>query len=812
MVQMSHQNHRRDNEHEFLLEDSTSFKEDDSDSDTNENADDEHTRSSNSTTSCQDDYPVNILHKNHPSNLFLFDHNEEDDFPLLFGGNHGLESSATGVGEPGPGLVFPVGGMRRVSSCYFSIASAASSTNNNDYFSCVNGSSGGGVCLPGGGATMCINTNNNLNSTTTSSVHNINNMDDFLMHDILMNVFSYLDGRSLASFSETARRPNFECFYFLELQLQRALLVGDSHSYCGPSQENCEVDDYINTRVDGDNDASVQGDHWEENNNYGGLDNNDHHQPPDNGVIPSFEGSIAGTGVISRLAFMDRESARRIVQTYLDSNTSIHAMPLRHSLAYFRQVLLRYKHHPPFASTSTSSQSPTSFPHGNIPENMAKMALFFTFLGAAYMHHQGGDAMMPNIPGPSEVLNEENMEVLKNMMLKVGLAGGFLKAGKTMKEKAEQQHANVSATAASSSTNNDGLSSENNNDHDDNRGVDEIGEVRVEVNNENQADVIRDCHRRDRSIGTNERNVGDANSTVSLAKDAEPSSQQHRRSVSIGSLEDLSHMMPNASAIALRLYNAFANGNIARHRSLIQSNDRSTSEDPKVNEPFQVSIIENESEFSPKRRRRSKRSHKTMRPSERDVEGNQSTSAIEGNMTSLLEEEAVDCSEDELTPSENEEELSEGKTSPSNAIPHIMEPPLSPSSVILHSTTTAEGENNPVVATSFFSFGGANQESMSSSPVEDGIVPTGCVGAYAHAVKTAATEVTRLVKKQHRANFERLSPEEQIELGVQFIDACTSDDKLHIVKEILQKQKKMDVDRFFIGPDDTETCALHAGE
>ena len=122
---------------------------------------------------------------------------------------------------------------------------------------------------------------------------------------------------------------------------------------------------------------------------------------------------------------------------------------------------------------------------------MAKMALFFTFLGAAYMHHQGGDAMMLNIPGPSEVLNEENMEVLKNMMLKVGLAGGFLKAGKTMKEKAEQQHANGSATAATSSTNNDGLTSENNNDHDDNRRVEENGQDNVEVHNENPVNVIR---------------------------------------------------------------------------------------------------------------------------------------------------------------------------------------------------------------------------------------------------------------------------------------------------------------------------------
>jgi hypothetical protein len=40
--------------------------------------------------------------------------------------------------------------------------------------------------------------------------------------------------------------------------------------------------------------------------------------------------SIAGTGLISRLASFDEAKAREIVQTYLDSNSSIHAMPLSH--------------------------------------------------------------------------------------------------------------------------------------------------------------------------------------------------------------------------------------------------------------------------------------------------------------------------------------------------------------------------------------------------------------------------------------------------------------------------------------------------
>jgi ankyrin repeat protein len=67
--------------------------------------------------------------------------------------------------------------------------------------------------------------------------------------------------------------------------------------------------------------------------------------------------------------------------------------------------------------------------------------------------------------------------------------------------------------------------------------------------------------------------------------------------------------------------------------------------------------------------------------------------------------------------------------------------------------------------------------------------------AYANAVRSAASHVTHLIKEQRKALF---------------IDACSSDDKLFIVKDILQKQNCMDVDRFFLGPDDTETCGLHA--
>jgi len=66
-----------------------------------------------------------------------------------------------------------------------------------------------------------------------------------------------------------------------------------------------------------------------------------------------------------------------------------------------------------------------------LPENVAKgarnAALLFTLLGAAYrVRSQGGGSDNP--AGYAQVLSGENAEALKNVMIKVGLAGGFLKA------------------------------------------------------------------------------------------------------------------------------------------------------------------------------------------------------------------------------------------------------------------------------------------------------------------------------------------------------------------------------------------------
>ena len=71
--------------------------------------------------------------------------------------------------------------------------------------------------------------------------------------------------------------------------------------------------------------------------------------------------------------------------------------------------------------------------------------------------------------------------------------------------------------------------------------------------------------------------------------------------------------------------------------------------------------------------------------------------------------------------------------------------------------------------------------------------------------------MARLVKSSRRAAFDALPPDERHELGVRFIDACTSDATADVVRSmLLDPGRSMDVDRFFVGPDDTETCALHA--
>lgn len=138
---------------------------------------------------------------------FFADLNDEEDWQLASKStDHDDTYNSHGDMALDLSSVFPVGGMRRVSSCYFSICSNISSDDQNLNDNCNRG---------------CDSPFPSVDDAATAGT-----TGDYLYHDILMNVFTYLDAASLAAFSETGRRPNFECFYFLELQLQRALLRG----------------------------------------------------------------------------------------------------------------------------------------------------------------------------------------------------------------------------------------------------------------------------------------------------------------------------------------------------------------------------------------------------------------------------------------------------------------------------------------------------------------------------------------------------------------------------------------------------------
>ena len=111
-------------------------------------------------------------------------------------------------------------GMRHVSSCYFSIQSGASEASNSvaDLLSLLEETN-----MMEDTTMNDSGKNENVDNEEVQSVRW--NASDVLYHDIMMHVFTFLDAPALAAFSETGRRPNFECFYFLQLQLQRAALV-----------------------------------------------------------------------------------------------------------------------------------------------------------------------------------------------------------------------------------------------------------------------------------------------------------------------------------------------------------------------------------------------------------------------------------------------------------------------------------------------------------------------------------------------------------------------------------------------------------
>lgn len=254
------------------------------------------------------------------------DEEEETWLPLDYDSwddenEHFMDESAIPVVGNLPAQLHPAVsmGMRHVSSCYFSIQTASEASNSvADLLSLLEETS---IMEEAAVAREQLVDSAVLDENNTNE-HSVKwNGSAVLFHDIMMHIFTFLDAPALAAFSQTGRRPNFECFYFLQLQLQRAMLV-DSH-------------------LKSDDDALAPSD---------SLD------------------AIAGVGCLSRLAAMDEEAATNIIQEYNDSNSTLRQMPLSHSLAYIRQVLRR---------------NGFRTPEGAPPNAIAGAAFVITLMGAA---------------------------------------------------------------------------------------------------------------------------------------------------------------------------------------------------------------------------------------------------------------------------------------------------------------------------------------------------------------------------------------------------------------------------------------------
>lgn len=286
--------------------------------------------------------------------------------------------------------------MRRVSSCYFSVRSEEGSNSVTDLFSLfdedLNGNNVDAATSTGEWKQEQVHDDDNADSIVRQGTFSASeasswssSSSDLLYHDILMNVFTFLDAPSLSAVSETARRLNFEVFYFLGLQLQRAL-IPDRHrnnnnntTTTAPRANQSE-----NTNVDDDSGLSC----------------------------------IAGVSMIRRLACLNRPQAEGLVKEFLDSNASLRHMPLSHSLTYMRQVFRNHAaaHFPPATPSSQAA--------------LASAALVVTLLGAA-SQFQMPEVMMASM---NNMMSTSATEMIPNMLFRVGFVGSLMKAAKSMTE------------------------------------------------------------------------------------------------------------------------------------------------------------------------------------------------------------------------------------------------------------------------------------------------------------------------------------------------------------------------------------------
>lgn len=264
-------------------------------------------------------------------------------------------------------------GMRHISSAYFSIHSENTMNNNNNASASLhrgaNNSSIADLLSLIDNVSAADNDNLSTGCCSFAESGDADSIteDCFVHHDILMNIFGYLDLDSLAAFSETAKRPNFEVFYYLQLQLQRALLP--------PSAA-------------------------------------------DDSLTP-----LAGTGRLVRLAREEQKTAESVVHGYLSSNMTLQQMPLSYSLAYIRQVLMRHQQEDT-SSSSFATTSPINQPDASL---LSGAALFVAFIGAASLTMSTANAdsmtLFQNLP---QAANE-----LPSMLFRMGFLGTVMSAARS---------------------------------------------------------------------------------------------------------------------------------------------------------------------------------------------------------------------------------------------------------------------------------------------------------------------------------------------------------------------------------------------
>jgi len=214
------------------------------------------------------------------------------------------------------------------------------------------------------------------NKIRNSSKHKSWNAVDVLCHDIMMHVLSFLPTSSLSAFSETARRPNFECFYFLQLQFERATIWNQIH------QAQIQMGVLLSNHTD-----------WE------AMDSRimlscSRSKPFSLGTDDYIPSPMQSSSILARLSLLSPSHAQTLLEEYLQSNSSLrNNMSGSYRLAYIRHAFMEFtkahKPHLPHLPNMPNLSSLSITPNTN-KNNVAAAAFFMTVLGGACASYMAG--------------------------------------------------------------------------------------------------------------------------------------------------------------------------------------------------------------------------------------------------------------------------------------------------------------------------------------------------------------------------------------------------------------------------------------